>query len=102
MEVANNTISQFMGNNINFQLIKNASEEMKRINDIRKELSKFDYSSDVLNELPDAIRRNYIIEFYGLLKLCRNVINNVKNDDVVIVNPTVINEVNSYDINNII
>ena len=79
-------VSKFMGDSTNFELVSSTSElTLKMINFI-KEMSKYDYLSEVFNEIPDATRKEYVRSIYGVYKWSRSILNEVKVDDVLGIN----------------
>ncbi|OPH47605.1 hypothetical protein BC351_10460 [Paenibacillus ferrarius] len=86
----NAIINKFMGENTNFQLVSKASEVTLKMLDFTKEMSRYDYLSEVFNEIPDATRKEYVRSIYGVYKWARNILQEVKHDDVIGVNKNII------------
>jgi len=86
-------VSKFMGNSTNFELVTSTSElTLKMINFI-KEMSKYDYLAETFNDIPDATRKEYVRSIYGVYKWARNILNEVKYDDVLGVNGQIIENI---------
>ena len=93
LKTEHSKVSKFMGDNTNFELVSSTSEiTLKMINFI-KEMSKYDYLSEVFNEIPDATRKEYVRGIYGVYKWARNILNEVKVDDVIGVNKNYIKNI---------
>lgn len=93
LDEKNKLVTQFMGESTNFGLIKNTSEITLSMINFVKDMSKYDYLSEVFNEIPDATRKEYVRSIYGVYKWAKNILNVVKCDDVIGVNKNYI-EVN--------
>ena len=96
----NNIINQFMGTSVNYQLMSNVNETTLKMLNFVKEMAQYDYISETFNDLPNTTRKEYITGVYAVLKWSRNILNNVKHDDVLGINEGYINDIqiNSYEI----
>ena len=93
-------VSKFMGDSTNFELVSSTSElTLKMINFI-KEMSKYDYLSEVFNEIPDSTRKEYVRSIYGVYKWSVSILNEVKVDDVLGVNKNYIKNIKYTEVNN--
>ncbi|HEY5588871.1 MAG TPA: ParB N-terminal domain-containing protein [Candidatus Paceibacterota bacterium] len=94
LQIEQGKVSQFMGESTHFELVSSTSElTLKMINFIR-DMSKYDYLAEVFNEIPDATRKEYVRSIYGIYKWARNILNQVKHDDVIGVNQNNIEIIN--------
>ena len=85
-----NMINQFMGSSTNFELISSASEVTSKMMNFLNEMAKYDYLSEVFNEIPDATRKEYVRSINGIYKWCKNILSVVKYDDVIDINTRII------------
>jgi|694.fasta_scaffold147652_2 ParB family chromosome partitioning protein len=90
----NTKVNYFMSESTSFEFTGNFSEFKQNVDEFINLMKKYDSFADALNEVPESTRREYVRNIYAVYKWARNILNEVKHDDVTDINKNIIEIVN--------